>query len=180
MNQYGIGTGLRIGLGAFQRLLLTPTGNQGFGASDDHEIGHRLCRFGSLNLPAMFIDGDQLPADAGVKTAPLGIDVILNADRSNTRSLTIVDGAHDVQGIAVPGVAIRNNGDGHRFRNVAFHLELLTRCDETRVGNALQRGRNGEPTGPHAVEAGPLDQPGAERVMSPDDLQGSRLFQGCS
>src|SRR5690242_11107416 len=178
MDQYGVGSRFGIGLRTLQGFLLTPTGNQRFRAGDHHEVRHRLGRLRGFDFSAMFFNWNQLTADTGVKTATLRVDVVLDADGGDTGPFTVVDGAHDIQRIAVSRIAIGDNGDAHRFGDVALNFELLAGRDEAGVWNAFQRGRNGETAGPDPVEASTFDQAGAQRVMCADDFKSSRFPEG--
>src|SRR5207244_11885166 len=61
-------TGLRVSFSPPQRFILSPASDQRLGPGDDHEVRHRLSRLGRPDLPAMLFNGNQLAAEAGVKT----------------------------------------------------------------------------------------------------------------
>src|SRR5262249_10101754 len=145
-----------------------------------HEVRHRLSRLGRFDLPAVLFDRNQLPADAGVKTAAFRVYVVLDADGGDPGPLTVVHGAHDIQRIAVSGIAIGDDRDIHCVGDVALNLKLFAGCDEAGVRNALERGRNGEAACPDAVEAGAFDQAGTQRVVSADNFKRSRFLERSS
>src|SRR5207247_7678200 len=108
--------------------------------------------------PAMFVDGDQLAADARIEAAPLWKHVVLDTDRGDPGPFVVRDGAHDIQRVPVAGVAVGDNRNADGFDHVPFDVELLGQGDEAGVGNALERGGNAEPARPNGVEACFLDQ----------------------
>src|SRR5215467_6500745 len=180
MNQDGVSSGFGIGLCPLQRFVLSPPGDQRLCAGDHQEVRHSLSRLGRFDLPAVLFDRNQLPADAGVKTAALRVYVVLDANGGDSGPLTVVDGAHDIQRIAVSGIAIGDDRDIHSLGDVALNLELFAGCDEAGVRNALERGRNGEAACPDTVEAGAFDQTGTQRVVSADNFKRSRSLERSS
>ena len=118
----------------------------------------------------MFLQRDQFTPDAGIETTAFWIDIVLDADRGDSGAFLVVDGAHDVQGVAVPRVAIRDNRNADRFGDVPFDFELLAGRDKACVGNAFQRCGNRKTAGPNGVESSSLDQFGTEGIMGADGL----------
>ena len=170
MDEHGVRTGLRIRFSPSQRFLVSPAGDQRLGPGDNHEVRDSLRHLGGADLPAVLFNGNQLAAEAGVKTASLGIDVILDADGRDAGPFVVVDGPHHVQGIAIASVAVGDNRNADRLDHVPLNLQLLGRGDEAGVRHAFEGGRNTEPAGPNRIESGLLDQLGAERIVSSDGL----------
>jgi hypothetical protein len=88
----------------------------------------------------MFSHGDQFTPDARVEAAPFGIGVVLDTNAGHTGPLPVVDGAYDIQGVAVAGIAVGDDGDTHRLDDIPLDGELFAGFDEAGVGDAFPRG----------------------------------------
>ncbi len=180
MDQDRVCSGLRIGLRSFQGLILPPARNQGFRAGNDHEVRHGLRRLRSFDFSTVFVDRNQLAANACVKTAALRIHVVFNANGGDAGPFAVVHRAHDVQRVSVTRVAIRDHRNVHGCGNVTLDFELLAGRDEAGVGNAFQGRGNRKSARPHPVKPGLFDQTGAQRVVGAHDLERSRPLEGFS
>ena len=84
-----------------------------------------LSGLGSLDFSAMFVNGNQFAADPRVETTSLWEDVIFNANSGNAGSFMVVHRTHDIQGIPIPRITVRDNGNRDRFGHVTFNTHLF-------------------------------------------------------
>ncbi len=120
VDQDRVSSCVGIGLGSLERFVLAPAGDKGFCSSNDDELGENLRGLRCPDLAAVFFDWNQFSTDPCVETAALRVDVVLDANSGYASSFPVVDGAHDVQRISVPRVAIGDDGNRDSLRNVAL------------------------------------------------------------
>src|SRR5439155_15824070 len=92
VNQDGIGPGVGICTGPVERLGYGPPGDQRLGPRDDKEVLGDLRILAGPNLARVFIDGYEITADSGVKTAALRKQVVLDAHSSDSGGVELPGG----------------------------------------------------------------------------------------
>ena len=97
--------------------------------------------------------------------ALLGHDLVLELDPGDAGLLVELHGADDVDRVAVAGVGVGDDRDVDGGDDPAGVVDHLRARQQTHVGAADQRGRRPEAGHVDRVEAGLLDQPGAQRVV---------------
>ena len=159
-----VGSRVGIGTGPHQCLFLAPSRDQGFGASDHHEL--RIARDipGSSDLPGMLLDRRQFAGHPGVETAPLGEDVVLDADRGDPCRLEVTDRVHGIDRVAKSRIDVRNDRNPGRLDHRPRALESLALGQNAGVGNRAD-GRETKAARPDRIEPRLCHQTGRERIM---------------
>jgi hypothetical protein len=163
-----VGAGVRVRAAAPERLLHAPARDEGLGARDHDEVAVPLRRLGGADLGRVLLDVGQLALHARVEAAPLGEDVVLDADRRDAGGLVLLDAPDDVDGVAVAVVAV---GHDRQAARRAHHLrdgEVLRHREDVRVGDRVARG-DLEAGRPEPVESGLFADPGRQAVVCADD-----------
>ena len=163
-----VGARLRVRAGPGERLGHAVAGDERLGAGDDHEVGVALGSLGRTDLARVLLGGREFAPDVRVETRPLREDVVLDRDAGDARPLVLLDGADDVEGIAVAVVAVGDDRHVHGVVHVPRRLEVLGHREEVHVRHRPLRGGHGEARCPHDREAGLLGEPCAQRVVRAD------------
>jgi hypothetical protein len=113
-GKIGVGAGveihLRAGDGAVHAF-----GGRGVGAGDDVEVAARLAGGGDLGGHVVGV-GELLVVEVA---AFLGQQLVLDMDGGRARVLEGTDHVHDVEGLAVAGVAIDEDGEARGAGDLA-------------------------------------------------------------
>ena len=113
-----IGAGGGVSVQSAYRFPLVPS----VGARDDHQIGVEASGDGGADLRGSLLDGNKLDI-ARHGRAFLGLGLILEQQARDARRLEFAHRPHHIDGIAVAGVAIRDQRNGGRGDHIARHGE---------------------------------------------------------
>ena len=163
MDQNRVRPGGAIGLGALERLLQPPAGDQRLDPGDDAEIVVHLAVLAGLDLAAEFVDGGERLALADERVG-LGKKLVLDADAGDPALAQFPHRAAHVVEIAPAGIAVDQDRDragvGHELQD----FQDLRPGRFVAVAHAKRR-RHGKARGPDALEAGFLDDLGRHPVV---------------
>ena len=174
LDERGVGPGLARRLGPRQRLV-HPDRGQRVGARDDEEVAAApgVDRGPDLLEPGLPVD-DLLARHVA---APLRPHLVFEEAPGRPGVDERAHGADHVQGIAVAGVGVDEDGDVHRAADVAGPLDDLGLGEEAEIGLADERGGDGVAGDEGEREAGPLGDLRRQRVVDAGEDEGAPLVE---
>ena len=110
----------------------------GVAAGDNHEIRVGARIQSSLNLLHRFFLWDDLLA--GEEAALLGEHLILDMHAGHARCFVLANGALDVQGVAIAGVCVADDGDVHRSGDIFGVGDHFSHGQQANVGKPQLSG----------------------------------------
>ncbi len=164
VDQNSVGAGLAVRLGAAQGLVHAPTRDQRLHPSDDDEIRILLAVLSGADLALKLGDVGQRLAMAVDEAVGFGEQLVLDAHAGDAPLLQLLHQAAHVVEVAVASVAVDEDGNAARIGHELQHVHHLGPARLVVVAHPELRGE-GEPAGPDALEAGLLDDAGADAVM---------------
>ena len=137
LRENHVGARRRISLGASDRFIKAATDRSHcIGACNDDEIRIASCVTGGADLAGGLFERDHLLASD--VAAAFRADLVFDVDGGDTGVFKIAHGAHDVNGIAVAGIGVRDHRDADRARDVAGVGRHLLAGDEADIGQTEQ------------------------------------------
>src|SRR5262249_6580142 len=119
-----------------------------------------------LQLQDHLVGGDDLLALE--VPAALRRDLVLDQDAGRPGALELAHRADDVVQVAVPRVAVGDDGDGDALGHAAHGGGNFGQGDQADVGQAEQAGGRAEAADEDGLQPGGLDEAGREDVVGPE------------
>ena len=170
LDEDNVGAGLLVELAAADALV-EAEGAASVGAADDDEVAIATGLDGGVELGDLLLGGDDaLVLEVAALLRPL---LVLEDDAGDARLDALADGADDVEGVAVAGVHIGDEGDVDGADDVAHALHRLGHGQEADVGGSEGGGGEAEACREERLEAGLLGEARGEGVVGArqdDDL----------
>ena len=152
VHEDGVGAGVSVGLGAPQRLVHVPAGDEGLDARHHAKVRIALALLHGLDLERELVDvGERLIAIVHERVG-LGKELVLDADAGDAALLEFAHEATRVVEVAVAGVAVHQYGHMRVVAHELEHVDHLGPRGLVRVAHA-QLGRYAQTTRPDALEA---------------------------
>lgn len=102
--------------------------------------------------------------------------LVLDQDRADPHALVALDGVHDVLDVAVAIVAVDKDRQVARRHDVAHRGGDLSEALEAQVGDPIAGAHRRKAADEIGLEADPLDEPRAQRVVRPRHYQQALLL----
>mmetsp|Transcript_13780 Transcript_13780/g.42898 ORF Transcript_13780/g.42898 Transcript_13780/m.42898 type:complete len:311 (-) Transcript_13780:14-946(-) len=165
VHQQRVGARGRVGVGALERLLQRPPGDEALDARHDAEVLVGLRVLHRRDLVGELHDvGERLRAALVEQRVRLGEQLVLNARAGDADLLELADEHARVVEVAVAGVGVDEHRDGRGVRHELPHLGALRPARLVVVADA-ELGGEGEAGAPDGLEAGLLDDLGGDAVV---------------